>query len=196
MTTPNLSLTSIKLGDSATPANNFIISVPDIPDGTLTIERGDGTDVLTIDAAGKVVMPGNIVPAFRAYASGSGAIVNVGANTKIVLNTIDWDTTLAFDTGGATSRYTPKVAGYYQFNGSLRVTTASYAIDAYLYKSGVLTATSDSSTAPSRVATVQDLIYMNGTTDYVELFGYSATAQNSSSDKWGTYLSGYLVRAA
>lgn len=59
MTTPNLSLTSIKLGDSATPSKNFIISVPDIPDGTLTIERGDGTDVLTIDAAGKVVMPGN-----------------------------------------------------------------------------------------------------------------------------------------
>ena len=59
MTTPNLSLTAIKLGDSATPSKNFIISVPDIPDGTLTIERADGTDVLTVDAAGKVNFPGN-----------------------------------------------------------------------------------------------------------------------------------------
>jgi len=59
MTTPNLKLTSIKLGDSATPANNFLVSVPDIANGTLTIEREDGTDVCTIDAAGKVVFPGN-----------------------------------------------------------------------------------------------------------------------------------------
>lgn len=55
-----LNLTAIRLGDSATPSKNFIISVPDIPDGTLTIERGDGTDVLTIDAAGKVAFPGNV----------------------------------------------------------------------------------------------------------------------------------------
>lgn len=57
---PNLSLTKIKLGDSANAANNFLISVPDTADGTLTIERENGTDVMTIDAAGKVVIPGNI----------------------------------------------------------------------------------------------------------------------------------------
>jgi len=49
-----LKTTKVYLGDSATLANNFQISVPATPDGSLTIERGDGTDVLTVDASGVV----------------------------------------------------------------------------------------------------------------------------------------------
>lgn len=91
----NLALTKIKLGDSATPANNFLISVPDIADGTLTIEREDGTDVLTIDAAGKVVFPGNVqtwqdVKASRAvgttYTNNTGQSITVMVSISNAVN--------------------------------------------------------------------------------------------------------------
>ena len=54
-----LNLKKIKLGDNADLSKNFVISVPAVADGTLVIERGNGTDVLTMDASGKVVFPGN-----------------------------------------------------------------------------------------------------------------------------------------
>lgn len=59
MTIPNVVGDAIQLGRSADPSKNFLITVPDVADGTLTIKRGDDTVVATIDAAGKVVAPGN-----------------------------------------------------------------------------------------------------------------------------------------
>ena len=55
---------TIKLGDNADLSKNFLIKVPAIADGTLTIEREDGTDVLTIDASGKVTctLTDNLLP--------------------------------------------------------------------------------------------------------------------------------------
>ena len=55
-----LSLKKIKLGDNADLSKNFVISVPAVADGTLTIERENGTDVLTIDASGNASLPGNL----------------------------------------------------------------------------------------------------------------------------------------
>lgn len=50
----DLNLTKIKLGSDVDPSKNFLISTPAIADGTLTIERENGTDVLSIDVNGKV----------------------------------------------------------------------------------------------------------------------------------------------
>jgi hypothetical protein len=48
-----LSLKKIKLGDNADLSKNFVISVPAVADGTLTIGRENGADVLSIAADGK-----------------------------------------------------------------------------------------------------------------------------------------------
>ena len=52
-----LALRQIKLGDNADNSKNFLISVPAVADGTLVIERGDGTDVLRMNAAGLMSLP-------------------------------------------------------------------------------------------------------------------------------------------
>lgn len=52
---------TVKLGDSADSSKNFLISVPSVPDGTLTIERESGTDVLKVAAAGGVSIQGGVV---------------------------------------------------------------------------------------------------------------------------------------
>lgn len=49
-----LNLKKIQLGDNADTSKNFVISVPAVADGTLVIERGNGTDVLSVAADGKV----------------------------------------------------------------------------------------------------------------------------------------------
>ena len=49
---------TLVLGDSGTLANNLQWKVPGVPDGTLTLERENGTDVLTIDANGNVTVAG------------------------------------------------------------------------------------------------------------------------------------------
>lgn len=56
-----LNLTKIQLGSNADQSKNFVISVPDTPDGTLTIERGNGTDVLTVDASGVITATNGLV---------------------------------------------------------------------------------------------------------------------------------------
>ena len=50
---------TLVLGDSGTLANNLQWKVPGVPDGTLTLEREDGTDVLVVDATGEVTITGN-----------------------------------------------------------------------------------------------------------------------------------------
>lgn len=54
-------VTQVKLGDSADPTKNFQINVPAVPDGTLTIERGDGADVMKFLAGGGVATNGGTV---------------------------------------------------------------------------------------------------------------------------------------
>lgn len=70
-----LALKTVKLGDNADLSKNFLIKVPAVADGTLTIEREDGTDVLTIDASGNVAFPA--MPGF-----GYAPIIESGSNAN------------------------------------------------------------------------------------------------------------------
>src|SRR5574338_765275 len=45
---------TVRLGDSGTLANNFELSVPAVPDGTLTLQRQSGTDILVVTAGGDI----------------------------------------------------------------------------------------------------------------------------------------------
>jgi hypothetical protein len=114
-------------------------------------------------------------PAF--YATQSAAVTpSSNTRTKITINTVSFDTNSNFDT--ATNRFTPTVAGYYQFNGSVFAegATSSNLSEATIFKNGSLAI--DGTIFYSAVATyttmrcsVSGVIYMNGTTDYAELYG-------------------------
>jgi hypothetical protein len=52
-----LNTRQVRLGDSATLSQNFIISTPAVPDGTMSIARENGTHVLDILASGAVNFP-------------------------------------------------------------------------------------------------------------------------------------------
>jgi hypothetical protein len=146
-------------------------------------------------------------PAFSAYFNGSTSIASNTA-TKITLDTEDFDTAGAFNNTGSTVgtapsySFNPQVAGYYQieagawFNG----TTIGGSVFSYLRKNGSAYKTGAGAYSPTNGhggAVVSAVIYLNGSTDYVELFTTQTTAASQSlGGSNGVYMSGSLVRAA
>jgi hypothetical protein len=133
-------------------------------------------------------------PAFRAYASTATSIPAV-THTKINLASETFDTNSNF----ASSRFTPTIAGYYLITGLIS-TDSSVMIGflASIFKNGVLYALGSSQVRANALrTTVNDIVYLNGSTDYVELYGYH---ESSGSFDVGfaqqTYFSGCLIRSA
>ena len=135
-------------------------------------------------------------PAFRAYANSATQALNAAA-TKITLGAEDFDTANCF----SSSRFTPNVAGYYWISAGIRTENLANATSA-IYKNGTAHSFGTVSQAGSYHTLVSDLVYLNGSTDYVELYGfqYSGT-QNMATQGFTptsayTWMSGFLARAA
>ena len=168
---------------------------------TLQEQAVAGTTTLTLPTvSGTVGIDG---PAFSAYI-GTTQTVTTGVFTKLALNTEVFDTANAFDST-TNYRFTPQVAGYYQFNGQVYgVTTGNMtAIYSAVYKNGALyqygglqniaVGTSGQS------QTINTLVYLNGTTDYVELYGViiaTGTCSFTVSAATLNWFNGCLVRGA
>jgi len=108
-------------------------------------------------------------PAFSAYATSSQSISSA-TFTKITLDTEVFDTNNNF----ASSRFTPTVAGYYQVNGNMRCggTSKTVAVVA-IYKNGSSYGYGNQINGTSAIQlVVSEIVYLNGSTDYVELYGY------------------------
>jgi hypothetical protein len=134
-------------------------------------------------------------PSFSAYASG-GQTLNSGAETKLQFNNEDWDTASCYNT--STYRFTPNVAGYYQITVGFSVSSFSGLTEPIIYKNGSVwmygpyPITSSSTTNWNYLT---GLVYCNGSTDYIEAYGYvsaTATTQTTSLYKF----QGFLARAA
>lgn len=191
----NLKTNSIQLGDSATPTQNFTLRTN--IDGTATLARGNvgatTQDILTIGADGTVKLPASVVPAFSAYASANQTITS-STYTKVQLNAEEFDTASVFD-ATTNYRFTPNVAGYYQITGKIdsSPSTSPTRVISSIYKNGFeFRRLSDSTGNFGYSGGV--LVYMNGTTDYLELFGYiTATTAVISLGSIYTYFQGILI---
>jgi len=138
-------------------------------------------------------------PAFSVYLNGNQAI-SAGVFTKVQFNTEVFDTASCFDST-TNYRFTPTIAGYYQFNGHMQFLITSGIVISALYKNGSLykfgTYIELNSTNPH--SHVSDVVYLNGSTDYIELYGYSSVAGNfngATNPSASTYFSAAMVRSA
>jgi hypothetical protein len=135
-------------------------------------------------------------PAFSAYQSTLQSVSN-NTLTKIQLQTEEFDTASAFDST-TNYRFTPQVAGYYQINGAVFFSTATASVIASIYKNGseykrgVYFGTSGQS------AIVSSLLYLNGSTDYIELYGYQSSggSLNTQTGITATWFNGSMTRSA
>lgn len=77
-----IAVKKVKLGDNADTSKNFLIEVPAVADGTLTIKREDGTAVLSIAADGKAVIPGVVGTVAQVGGIPTGQVVERGSNAN------------------------------------------------------------------------------------------------------------------
>jgi hypothetical protein len=165
---------------------------------TLVLPTGNGTSgqVLTTNGSGALSWSG-MGPAFSAYASTATSTPN-NSFTKVVCDTEEFDTASCYSTGN--SRFTPNVAGYYQFNGQTGGAGGLSTILVSLYKNGSEIKRGIQSVGSTvSVVNVSALIYLNGTTDYAELYWYQGsgfTANNTVQSPVVTYFQGFLARPA
>ena len=152
------------------------------------------------DATGTVMVSGNM-PAFSAYLSANQS-VSSGVTTKVALNTKSFDTANAFDST-TNYRFTPLVAGYYQFVGCAGpYATNNTSGTSFIYKNGSSVAQGGGAVTSingSQYIPVSTIVFMNGSTDYVELYGtVTGTASTLFATNSGTtaYLTGALIRTS
>jgi len=107
----------------------------------------------------------------RAYRN---AAQSIGGTTseKILIDTISFDTEGVVDI--ANSRIIPNLAGYYQVSGNARF-TIPYGEHFFcsIFKNGERVSAGAyfrSGSSGQGISNVSDLVYMNGTTDYLELY--------------------------
>lgn len=168
--------------------------------GSVTLQEPNTASTRTLtfpDLNGTVGVAG---PAFSAIQTADQSVTS-GTYAKVTLGNELFDTDNCF----ANSRFTPTVAGYYQVNGIIRGSanagTLSQAIAA-IYKNGTIfevNSTLPSAGMTTLYANITDIIYLNGTTDYVELYGLlSGTSPlfDYNSDANCCRFSASLVRAA
>ena len=185
---------------SGDTSGSVILQAPSVAGSTtLTLPTTSGT-VLT-NATTQANLPPNIAgngPAFSAYL-GSNQSITSSVFTKIQCNTEQFDTNSNYD-NATNYRFTPTVAGYYQINGKFASTVSTTLLVITIYKNGsefIRGADNRVSQGASSTVQVNALVYCNGTTDYLELYGYiagtSPAFQGASTD---TYFQGFLARGA
>ena len=188
---------------NATTTNGVVIQ-PD-NSGSLVLQTNSGTTALTIDTSQNVAFAKGFTvgatasPAFRAIASASQTLTN-NTWTKATLGTEAWDTNNNFNT--STYRFTPTVAGYYQINGGYSfnsTASAGYTLIASIWKNNSETirgAEMYSLTTTFNQSHVSGVLYMNGSTDYIELYILVVGGGVSTGSTDLSFMDATLVRSA
>jgi hypothetical protein len=176
--------------------------------GSITLQAPAvaGSNTFTLPAATGTVMVSGNMPAFSAYLSGSDQTISDATTTKITFNAEEFDTNNNFDST-TNYRFTPTVAGYYQIN-CCAVYRQNPMIDSVIllykngssFKRGYEFSIAAGATVTNMGMMISTLVYMNGSTDYLEVYAYSdgsgtpnLTLINGASQ---TYFQGILVRSA
>ena len=155
---------------------------------TVAAPAVSGTNTLTLPAITATL---NVQgPAFSAYQS-TLQTLSSGTDTKILFQTEEFDTNNNF----ASSTFTPTVAGYYQVTGSIRTGGSAVQIRTRIYKNGAsYKLCTDVNSCFNAMAST--LVYLNGSTDYVEFYALFATGANTSAGAAETWFNGCLIRGA
>ena len=164
---------------------------------TLSAPAVSGTNTATLPAATGTVMVSGNMPAFGAYMSTNQSLSS--GNTKIAFDTKVFDTNSNFNT--ANYRFTPTVAGYYQFNVFVYSTGTMTGAAAQVWKNGNTGtfANIQGTQVQGNISygvSASGIIYMNGSTDYAECYLYVAASTTVQGGNGGSTFSASLIRGA
>jgi len=160
---------------------------------TLAAPAVAGSTTYTLPAATGTVMVSGNMPAFSYYQSSAQTLTG-SVTTKLTFTTSEFDTTSGMY---ASSRFTPTIAGYYQASGGLQVAASATVMTMYLYKNGSVykqLVSSNPSTLSGGYGSA--LVYLNGSTDYIEIYANLTTGQALNAQAHFVYFQAAMVRSA
>ena len=168
---------------------------------TGNVGLGSSAPVSKLDVAGAISVNGKQAvngPAFSAYVS-NAQVVGAGVFTKVMFRTKEFDTANCFDSTG-TGRFKPNVAGYYQVNAALKqVAPSGGQWAALLYKNGAAIKGGTDLGFPGAgngQGVLSALVYLNGATDYIELFAISDVGSMVAASMTGSFFQAVMARGA
>jgi hypothetical protein len=137
-------------------------------------------------------------PAFSVFRATTSQSFTAGVNTKVQWNGETFDTDNCFDST-TNYRFTPTTAGYYQINCSIYFdnATADYTLVS-LDRNGVQYRRffSDSVGASGASAGGSAIVYLNGSSDYLEIYVESnATSPKVYFNAYNSYFDGVWIRS-
>jgi len=153
--------------------SKILVDTIDTRSGTTTLTLGS-TNAGTIALGSGDVQSNFLYPAFEAYNNGDQSISNA-TYTKMEADTERFDTNNNY----ASNRFTPTVAGKYFVYAKATLKLPDYNIyshrlsiykngSGYMYSEGTMNSSNMLATPMSVCSTID----MNGSSDYVEIFGY------------------------
>jgi hypothetical protein len=165
---------------------------------TNSLTYSTSTSLLTSNVSGVVattslVTSSSAAPAFSAGRTTSNQIVASNVITLVDWNLENFDTTNNFDP--ATDRFTPTTAGKYHITASAQCPDATASCTVYVRKNGAIIHAGQSVPTGGAVgvANLDNLIEMNGTTDYLDVVVNNSGGTNVTGSPVVTYFSGSLV---
>ena len=172
-----------------------------IESATGNVGIGAAAPAARLDVAGNIAVNGKQAVnglAFSVWLSRS-QLTPAGRFTKAPFQTKEFDTANCFD-NTTDFRFKPPVAGYYQVSATLKnaqVSGGDWVALIYkngaLYKSGSEMVLTGSVNSQSHVSA---LVYLNGSSDYLEVFAYSDFLSSISASQSSSFFQGVMVRGA
>jgi hypothetical protein len=158
----------------------------------LTADSAEATGMKWAAAAGATSMP-----AFSATKDSSDQSLGTSTYTKVTFATENFDTANCY----SSNRFTPNVAGYYQMTVQIYLSNATAGLNQVtLYKNGTrfirVGMFNQASNGQYQTLGGTALMYLNGTTDYVEVYAYTdAGAGTAAANAEITIFSGVGVKS-
>ena len=194
------------MGDDAyrikvSPDGSSWTTALNIDPATANVGIGAAAPAAKLDVAGNIAINGKIAlngPAVSVWVSTSQS-ASGGRYTKAQFRSKELDTANCFD-NVTNFRFTPNVAGYYQVSSTLRFTALGVGEwVAIIYKNGVAFKSGSASyttVSGNGQSHVSALVYLNGSSDYVEVFAYSDPVMTIVASQVGSFFQAAMVRGA
>lgn len=197
-------MSSVTIQGNASGTGIFTIASPNSnTNRTLTLPDNTGTIITTgsSTAITQSMIGSNVGATGPAFAATAGALtVSTSTWTKIPFSGEVFDTNNNYDPT-TNYRFTPTIAGYYYFTVQtfMGFSTGRGAVNVYKNGAGAIERLDlGSNTNGGQSFATNGLLYMNGSTDYVEAYVYQESGGNVAINTSAalTQFSGFLVRAA
>lgn len=159
---------------------------------TLTLPATTGTVLTSVSSASD--LPSSIKgPTFSAYHSTTQAI-SATTWTKCTFNTERFDTNSNYD-NATNYRFTPTVAGYYIVTSTIAAESSLSYLYLELRKNGASEILSIGTATNATGTCVTGMMYLNGSTDYVEAWCFASSGCNLANSAYKTF-TGAMIRSS